>query len=490
MIVEKEIISKNKIISSLLHIGHGDLSIYSKTSIDAANHEPELFAHLISWNSKKGEVRDSKVAFPVCALRGKTDLELFENAVANLCLLDPRNLVRAVTYNKALTKASNPVTDGAGKMLKRGMARYIEERQNSTPWLERTLLQHKVSMKSLYATFHVKPNGLAQSVLFKRQKPKGSVFEAVANLKNMSPLEAAGTILNRKIPFTIVVGALGGIKDKPDVIIALLEKMSGNEIMANTNLLTKWGVFDNPVLESAYDSALERAKKDKRASTLKAGKSASVATSAKATKKLEKLQESKLDSLGGIEGDWLILGDKSGSMQECIEAARNVSALIAQQVKGDVHLLFFDTRPTKLFSVKGKTLEEIKTETARIYAGGGTSIGVGLDYILSKGMIVNGIAIVSDGGENTSPRFCDVYSKYVKALSIEPTVYHFHVPGEQDRLSSTATMSLEKFELGRKTDYYSLPNIIKTLRANRYQLVDEIMETPLLKLDDVFKKAA
>ena len=46
---------------------------------------------------------------------------------------------------------------------------------------------------------------------------------------------------------------------------------------------------------------------------------------------------------------------------------------------------------------------------------------------------------------------------------------------------------LEKFELGHNVDYYSIPNIIRTLKTNKYSLCEEIMEMPLLKFSDVFK---
>ena len=45
---------------------------------------------------------------------------------------------------------------------------------------------------------------------------------------------------------------------------------------------------------------------------------------------------------------------------------------------------------------------------------------------------------------------------------------------------------LQKFEI-TGNDYYSLPNMAATMRTNRYSLADEILETPLLTIADVFK---
>jgi hypothetical protein len=484
--IEKQILTQTQLVNQLLHIGHGDLSIYKDIGLKAAGHEPELLGHLIAWNAKKGEVRDSKVALPVLALRGKKDPELYENAVAHLVSLDPRNLVKAIRFHKSMPS----LHDGAGKLLKRGVTEYLYYREGNSKWWDKTVLQHKASMKTLYALFHVHPSARAQNILFKGWKPRDSVFQAVALLKQMAPQEAAGTILNFNIPFTIAVGALGGVKDKPDVLLALMAKMSGNELITNTKMLQRFGVFDSPVLKAAYDEALGKARQDKRAPTLKAGRAATVVKDKKVAAKLENLQEQKLAQLGGIEGDWLVLGDKSGSMHVSIDLARRIAALIAQQVKGAVHLVFFDTSPMS-YEVTGKSLTEIETLTRRIIATGSTSIGCGLQLVLDKGIVVNGIAIASDGGENTAPAFAQVYQKYAVKMGVEPPVYLFHVAGDGNTLvpnCQRASVLVEQFDINRDADYYALPNIIKTLRTSRYTLVDEIMSTPLLTFKDVFKE--
>jgi hypothetical protein len=485
--MERTELTRNQLVNQLLHVGHGKLEIYTDTGLKAAQTEPELFGHMISWNSKKGEVRDSKVALPILALRGPADPELYENAVANLCLLDPRNLLKAARYHFELAP-KHAVHDGAGHVLKNGIKKYLKAREGSRKWWDRTVLQHRKSIKSLYSLYHVKPSPHAQAVLFK--KSKRGVFKILGELKNMQPEEAAGQILNHEIPFTIAVGALGGIKDKPDILLALIERMSGAELINNTKMLQRFGVFENSVLKSAYDNSLEKAKKDKRLSTLKAGKAKEVIKDKKLAAKMESVEEAKLDQLGGIEGDWAILGDRSGSMDESIEIAKQVAALIAQQIKGAVYLVFFDTSPT-YYDVTGKSLSEIKELTKRIAPGGATAIGCSLAYLMDKNIVVNGIAICSDGGDNTHPLFHETYRKYCAKFGLEPPVYHFWAPGERnhmDRFCKDAGILVEFFDVSKDVDFYSLPNIIKTLRTSRYTLVEEIMETPLLTFNDVFQK--
>ena len=483
--MEKTLITQNQIVNQILRIGHGDLSTFTEVGLKAVTHEPELFAHLIAYNQKRGEVRDSKVALPVIALRGERDMEFYENAAAHLCLLSARDLVRAVRYHKSLSVTTN----GGAQWLKTAVELYLRKREKQRGWWDRTALQHRGSLKTLYAMNHIKPSGRADSILFKRQYPKGSVFAKLPQLKNMKPDEAAGTILNYKIPFLIAVGALGGIKDKTDIILALIEGMSKAELINNTAALKRWGVMENSTLKAAYDEGLTSEKKKGKVSTLKAGRAAEAVTDKKLKKKLERVQEEQIEKKGGIEGDWLVLADRSGSMEQSIEVAQHVSSILARQVKGQVHLIFFNTNPT-YFDVTGMTFEKIKEATRRMYASGGTSIGCGLDMAFSKGYVVNGIAICSDGGENTAPRFATVYGKYCEKAGVEPTIYLFHVPGDRDDLSrsvSAAGFQMEKFSLGSRPDYYVLPQLAETMHTSRYTLVDKIMETKLLRFEDVFK---
>jgi len=140
--------------------------------------------------------------------------------------------------------------------------------------------------------------------------------------------------------------------------------------------------------------------------------------------------------------------------------------------------------------VSGKSLTEIQEQTKRVSASGMTSIGCGLDYLTKNSLSVNGISIVSDGGDNTNPRYHQAYAEYSKKMGIQPTTYLFHVSGDVNHLDSFCKregIGLETFEIGSHVDYYSLGMIVKMMRSNMYSLVNEIMEIPLLTFDKVFK---
>lgn len=500
MSLETSQFDRKAIINSLVKSKHGALDEYVTLGLEAVKNDPEFLAHLITWNLIKGEIRDSKVALPIVSLRGNGDREFSESAIASLMTLDPKNLVKAYNFNKKLSKEGKILVGGNRKLLISAINRYLEIREASPAWWVATAVQHRDSLKTLYAITHEnfterKAGSYSiQEILFDRKYPRNSVFEKISKLKDMTPAQAAGTIIQYGIPFQIAIGALGRKKkeyqENPEFLLALMGEMSGSQLINSTKFLTSLGVFDSPMLKTEYNKAIDRAKKDKKVPSLKANKAISDFQDKipeEIVKKLTEVQEVKI-AQKTIDGDWLILGDCSGSMNVSIEKAREIASYITKSVAGKVYLIFFNYEP-RMFDVTNMTLDQIQHVTRGIRASGGTSCGCGLKMLLDKNISVNGIAIVSDGGDNRDPFFHDTYKVYTKKMDTEPSIYFFSVPGDPDVLSLYCQRSgihIEKMDVF-SVDYYSLPNIISMMKTSRYGLIDEIMNTPLLTLNEVFK---
>ncbi len=75
----------------------------------------------------------------------------------------------------------------------------------------------------------MKPNDRAESVLFKGRYPQGSIFAAVAELKNATPEAAAALILSKEIPFETAIGAVSKLKGNKEILFAIIERMTGNQ---------------------------------------------------------------------------------------------------------------------------------------------------------------------------------------------------------------------------------------------------------------------
>lgn len=489
-------LTRNDIINELSKSSHGKLETYRPTVQRAAQSDPEFLAHLIAWNHVKGQIRDSKVALPTISIATpEFPDEFVGNSLAHFALLDVKMKEQGITF---LRSAKIPAR--RDRAVKRALAAYLKKLESNFPRWERIAVQHRRRLKALYVAAHVKPGETQNNILFKNQYPRGSMFDVIARLSGMSPAEAAGTILERRIPNLIAVGALGAnggalLKDST-VMMALTQQMSSTEVVTRAASLAKKGAKADPVMRAAFNDALAKASGSTKnvLKTTRAAETLEEAGELELAAKLRVAQEKQIAKMAGIEGNWLVLGDKSGSMHTCIEGARQVAATLAKFVKGKVHLVFFNTQPHYV-DATGKTYEEILSLTRYVKADGGTSIGCGLLYAIERKLEVDGVAIVSDAQENQAPRYPDVLKAFVQSTGREIPTYLYmmapHTRGDLRDAMAAAGKDLQEFDLTHgKVDYYSLPNIVQTMRANRYSLIDEIMGVPLLTLEDVLGVAA
>ncbi len=497
----EQALTKNEILSSLTKSAHGKLTDYCHIGHKAVKEDPEFYSHLMAWDFIHGQIRDTKVAFPMIHLAsGEDTLEFVSNSLAHLALLSPRDLMRSLRFHKEmrLYDTNHFTTDGHpghSKAIKRVISRYLRAREAKWGWWTKTVLQHRTSMKGLYAITHTKPLEAADSILFKGIYPKGTVLSTVSQLKDMAPSEAAGYILNQKIPFLVAQGAMGAKIKDPAVVLALINQMSPTELVTNTKMLERLGIKANPALRSAYAEATRKASSSKK-TTFKATTAAAVLEDDNPLKeKLLGLQEKQIDAMGGIEGDWLLLIDKSGSMSTAIKVGLEVAAALARSIKGSVHLVFFDTSP-RYIDATGKSYDALLKETQHITANGGTSIGVGLQYALERKLPVDAISIVSDAAENSYPQFAAVYEVASKMWGRQVPVYLYQVKGTDHYMHAAiffenckkVGLALEIRDLTAGVDYYSLPAIVQTMKVDRYSVLDEIMQTPLLDVDVILPR--
>lgn len=490
VVVERAGVGRKALVAQLAKSPHGNLDEYLVVGVPGAQEDPEFFGHLVAWNAVRGQVRDAKVALPLLALMGRPGAlaaDLRENAHAHLALLDPRNLLRGLVWARPKDQIH-----GEWRGLRSLVEIYLRAREQEEGWWDRTVLTHRASMKDLYKLARVKPSRRAQAVLFEREAPEGSVFAAIRSLHAGSTDHALETLAKWKLPWLVVRGALGKKLEDPGVLAQVIGRMSGLELTTNLAALEKLGVRQHPETRAALDAALTSASTSKRG-TLKTGKAQAAVKDKTLQARAAGLAERQAtDALQVVDGDWVVLVDRSGSQAQSIVVGREVAAVLAKAVKGSVWVVFFNNDAQGL-EVTGKTLAEIQALTRNVEGMGGTQIGRALDWVREKGLPVDGIAVVTDGGEGGyGQTFAHAYQRAAAEWEKEVPVYVYLMPGDPNYMADNcreAGVELQTFDLtSGKVDWASLPNLVHTMRANPYGLADEIMETPLVTLMEALKR--
>jgi hypothetical protein len=450
---------------------------------EALQADAEFCAHVVSWNHEHGSVRDAKVALPVYTLATTgQDPAFIENALAHLALLNPIDLERAWRLSKAQPALYR-------RQVRSLIEAYLRAREADARWWTRTAIQFRRAFKALYALSHVKPSPHAQRILFEHAYPPGSVFKAIATLQQCGAAEIAQMITRYRLPYLVVSGALGKRIKEPELLLELVQSMTPAEVVTNSAMLKRFGVLAQPTTRAAYETKLAEVMISKKTPLLKTTRAADAVGDPTLAAKLQGLQERQLNAASGIEGNWLILGDRSPSMAPAIEYTRQLAAVMARMVRGHVHVVFFDAAP-RYFEATGLTYDELREITKSVQIGSGTSIGCGVQYALERQLVIDGITIVSDGGENAAPAFTGAYAQYARWADKEVPVYFYRVKGDDvDTLSRKCYhtgIDLQIFDVD-SADFYSLPTLIQTMRTQRYSLSDEIFATPLKTVAEVLK---
>ena len=507
-----------RILNTLLTTPHRDLAAVYPEHQRMITDDPRFYSQLAAWYNDTGEIRDHKEMFIISLCLSKFDGHR-EVGLAMLRELPPYQLTRVlkfvlgnyITERKPKVAATAPARMVRGrrvpaapaqpaapaKKIKTGLFRqlpnsvmteinrYLQERELDKDWFDSVCVGARKYMKTLYAFGHRKPTDRAQAVLFDDKPPADSKAFLIKELaKATSPTDQARVIVENKIPYRIASTVIESMT--PPVIAALLEVMTSQELVNSIGSLKKRGVFDNPDLKQLIEEKLVAAKSDKRVAALKSLEAVKATTgiSEDVKKELEAVADQQIKSKGRISRPTALFVDKSGSQTATIELGKRIGSLLSTVMEDGVPLYAYaqDTIAYPITS-QGKDLAAWEKAFEGIRASGWTSCGVGLQFMLSKGYKVEQIILVTDEGENTAPKFFDIYQKYCQALNAFPNICIVKTPNATDQLEREGRTKGVEVDAWQFTgDYYSLPGLVKFLcKPSKLDLLMEIMSWPLPK---------
>jgi hypothetical protein len=489
------------ILNTLLTTPHRRLDQVWPVHQEMVAQDPRFYVRLAAWYNDHGDVRDHKEMFVInlvlSTFPGHRDVGL-----ALLRGLPPYEVVRVVDFihgRKTTRKAraaatapgaetvtAEPVVEKFGlfrnlpRAVKTEVTRYLREREANPDWFDGTVLIARKAVKRLYALLHIPPGERAQKILFEEDPPADSrVFALRALAKAETPAEQARAIVEHQIPYRVAATVVRQMT--PTVLLALIERMSPQELINNLGALCRRGAFDNPDLKALIERKLEEAKGDARVSAYKAQVAGQAAdATGELAAALDQITEARVKAKGRITRATALLMDKSGSMHVALEIGRQLGAMISAVCAADLFAYAFDTIAYPV-EPHGPALADWEKALAGIHAGGGTSCGVALEWMRRQRQRVEQLVFITDEAENTAPRFREAYEAYVRELNVRPSVILIRIGQADDVLQRACRelgvpMNVVEF----RGDYYALPNVIPLLTfPSQAELLMEILNYPL-----------
>jgi hypothetical protein len=472
-----------EVLNSFLATPHRDLAAVAQLHADLLERDPLFYGRLAVWYDREGSVRDHREVF-VGTLLTSPWPEHREAGFVLLQRLPPYQVARVVQLMKR-HRGRVP------RQARIAVVRYLRAREADPAWFDRAALRARKALRSLYAGLHVRPSERANRILFEGDPPPDSLaYQLRAIVQTEDPAEQARLVAEHQIPFPVAIGAVRALT--PAVLVALIDAMTPQEVINHLALLRRRGAMDHPEVHALVAEKLDAAQSDRRVSAYKAGVAA-VASGASRTvrAKLAAVTDRQVAVKGAIRRPTALLVDASGSMDQAIEVGKRVASLAARVAESDLHVVAFDTAPYPV-RAEGHDLAAWEAAFAPIRAGGGTSIGVGLEWLRRERARVEQVVVVTDEGENSAPRFADVYERYAAELSVRPDVLIVRV-GRY--CSDTLQRSLRAIGATVDTfdfdgDYYALPNLVPLLaRPSRLELLLEILAIDLPRRADLVRAA-
>jgi len=504
------------LLNAFMSCPHRDTDRIKAVHDEVRKQDPSFYSHLACWydGSGRGDIRDHKEVFAAMLL---TD-PFTDNREVGLALFRDMPLFlkkRVVGFIKGKkvkirTKTGEKMTVSEGKRKGKVIDKVrIEERKvgldsnvphglktevkNYLRWLEadnkrfdEAAMRSFWDLKFLYKAggLQVKPSARAQEILFEGKVPEGSklgVIELVRKAK--TPEDAAKLIVENKIPYAVAVGAVE--KVTPTIQIALIDRMSSQELINSMAAIEESGAMAVPEVKALVDKKLKKAETAKGVAALKSKTATATGRikDAETVAKMDKIADTQIKRHGVITLPTAVLIDRSGSLTAAIQVGKRLAALVSGATTADLKVVAFDSSAAEIVA-KGKSLSDWEEAFKGINPGGNTSIGSALYLLLRNKAYVEQIVVVTDEGENATPLFATVYEQYCTEMKVKPHVVIIHVGNPYSTFSENLKVAKIDFDMYKPegNDYYGLPGVVQLLaRKSKLDLVYEIMEEPLRK---------
>ena len=393
------------------------------------------------------------------------------------------------------------------RVLRGAIANYLKHREENEEMMEGAIIRARSALRFLYAKAHLVPGSgdthWLNRCLFHNEAPEGTRIEAMKKvIASNDPTEQAEIIMEAKLPYPVVRSLVKAVT--PSVLIALIDAMSPQELLANLSAVKREGAFNNPEIKELIQSKIkdvQKAKKNK-VDALKGTIAAdAVADLDEDTKKLvQDATDAQLKQHGNIGVPTALIIDKSQSMGQAIELGKQLGAAIGQAAGDNFAACYlFDHNPVRVRWTKADgdmgSFAAWNKKLAMFRCGGMTNLGSVLRSMINENVRAEQIVIITDEGENGHPKFHELLPEYKAQFGFMPEIvivrmgrYAYANVGKVANPCQRAGATVTSMDVA-DIDKISIPNLIQLLsKRSIFDLVQEILQLPLPTKQDWLNK--
>lgn len=475
----------------------------------AAEEDPIFLAHFTSYAVNKLDSKDLKLLSvfanslsdadgtpfvvgtgengkPLYGNIKKPNLRIVSQAAIQNGAFDAKMIERLIEVANIKQSLGKRYREGThfSKSLKTAITKYIRFREanpKSIEGIKKVGLAKRFA--NIYRAMHLSPSPEAASILGWKQK-KGEDFskKSFFNFKGMSDIQIAEKIRGDKLPPTGVLGALPG-KISPVIAAAVLEQATGDQAVILRELFDSQGLLKHKEVKELFSEKIKTAK-----TALDRVDRINTTIDAEVQRELKSARAHVRKEQVGDIGKIFLHIDVSGSMEGAIAIAKEKGAILAECVKSpenNFHWGLFGSRGRVLKRPSSYEKDGFMAALYGVRANDGSTDCLGL-YEEARKIGCDVDVFLTDGGHNVGDvesRIKKIHSSGRYALPRTAVIIRVgnYSPTLRDGLQG-AGIAVTEITPEALTESALVTQVVKKALAGATYILDEIMDTPLLKL--------
>lgn len=474
--------ARNILFQQMMQVPHRDYAPAVAQFNTALAEDPDFVmracVHLAMGNTKIRDHEDIAVitllqapsAYPYAREAGRVLLlgsDFYQTEPEDLSGLPPYRVMRVLKYvagsDKKVPRLAKSIANDYVRGLEKDPRRF-----------DGVAIRNRNNLKWMYVNYHIRPSDRADGILFKNQMPEDSIFDILKQIAHSNNVnDQARLVIEHKIPYRVAVSVLP--KMNPIIGVALIDAMTPTEALNSRSWVERSGLLEMPDVKDVFINKISQATKSVASAEHRAS---SQGTDAEVQAAVEQAKQTAVEQADRIEGDLLLIVDRSASMENAIGTAIEFGSRIAPLCDGDIMVVTHNDYAQEITVADKSSLSGWQRAFTGVRANGMTNMQRALELALQRGFMPQKIVLVTDGGENQGS-FRQTVEQYAEQ-GVEPAIAQITVDSrEHNSLAQRMEQSHLRYDqFVFSGDYYVFDQVAALLGGPPAKsIVEKILET-------------